>query len=1109
MCGKGSQTGGGAGALGWGGLAPAQQQTVQASPQALGWYNQAMGLAQQAVSKPYQQFGTQASDFVAQLNAQQQAAQQGLAGQAAATQPYANQAAQIEAQAAAANPAQMAQQYMNPYMNQVVQPVQQALQQQFGQQLSQQQTDAINAGAFGGSRSDVARALLQGQQGLAMGQALSPLYQTGYGQALGAAQTQVGQQLAAGQNLAQQGLAAQQASLGAGTLGQQTQQAGISALQQQFNQQQMWPYMQAQFLSGIAGGLGPLTGQQTYQAQAMSPFGSFFADGGSVDGDTARMGGAVIDMEHGKDYYRGGVVPKGYATRGAVDYTPGDVGDILSSQESMYKDVPQQEQMPTGQIQGSQGLKSANLTQPQQKKTGLSDLLSAGKEAIGLGKDIYSAGKGAYDWLTSPSTASEVGGMGAAAEGAADTGILGGIGSAIADALPFLALKDGGRIGYDDGGVVPVDDTFDRGVIGAESAGRQFDRYGRTLTSPKGALGIAQIMPGTAPEAAKLAGLEYDPNRLRTDAEYNKALGKAYYNEQLRRFGKPELAAAAYNAGPGAVQNALRKAQATGRDVMSFLPAETQAYVPKVLGRGVTAPGGGLDQARAELMSSRRAIPPNDPRRSFLARDEESATRSTGAPEGGLRGLAREEYVVPALMGLGKGLSAMMSAKTVSPGAAIAAGLGSGLSTGAESYMGVQRQKADILKDTLGIMSERYTPMMGGGYWDKVTGRPVSAQERIAAVADMVPGLGGIVGGAAAPAAGGVPAAAGAPAAVPTEPGAAAVETAKALPKTEMPTAAKTPEEKAIEDVNRIPTVAEAMNKADQSQARVEQLLRLQSGEDPALAAQYEEKIKIAKDDAQRDRQNAIALQQTFLQSKLQEVRQRSEAELREEKEPGISAKKLTAEELGKNYTEDQAAARRADKAISNIKRARQLLQTGGFHTGYGGENILEGYKAASAVGIPGAQGPAAAADQFRAITTGMVVDLANGSLGGGVSNGDLKVLSSTKPGLTTERETNLKILDDMERLENRKKEIAVLENKWMAAHNGRLTPEFNAYLADWAEEHPLFSEEERRQAETGAASSSEAPLPMPKTADKLIVGRKYNTSQGVLTWNGAKFVKR
>ena len=121
-------------------------------------------------------------------------------------------------------------------------------------------------------------------------------------------------------------------------------------------------------------------------------------------------------------------------------------------------------------------------------------------------------------------------------------------------------------------------------MLKQESGGRQFDRNGRTVTSPAGALGISQVMPSTGPEAARMAGMPWDLNRLRTDQEYNHALGRAYYDAQLARFGDPILAAAAYNGGPGRVAQALRQAQATGRPWTDFLKPETQNYV-RVVGR--------------------------------------------------------------------------------------------------------------------------------------------------------------------------------------------------------------------------------------------------------------------------------------------------------------------------------------------------------------------------------------------------------------------------------------------------------------------------------------------------------------------------------------------
>ena len=94
-----------------------------------------------------------------------------------------------------------------------------------------------------------------------------------------------------------------------------------------------------------------------------------------------------------------------------------------------------------------------------------------------------------------------------------------------------------------------------------------------------------QVMPGTAPEAARLAGLPWDAKKYREDENYNRAIGQAYYKKMLRDFGgDPLKAAAAYNAGPGNMQKILRAAEKAGRpeDWEEFIPArlqETKDYV--------------------------------------------------------------------------------------------------------------------------------------------------------------------------------------------------------------------------------------------------------------------------------------------------------------------------------------------------------------------------------------------------------------------------------------------------------------------------------------------------------------------------------------------------
>lgn len=93
-------------------------------------------------------------------------------------------------------------------------------------------------------------------------------------------------------------------------------------------------------------------------------------------------------------------------------------------------------------------------------------------------------------------------------------------------------------------------DLFDR-VIHQESRGSQHGADGLPLESSAGAIGVAQVMPETAPEAARLAGLPWDENAYRHDEAYNRLLGMAYLSEMLRRYnGDVTSALVAYNAGP-------------------------------------------------------------------------------------------------------------------------------------------------------------------------------------------------------------------------------------------------------------------------------------------------------------------------------------------------------------------------------------------------------------------------------------------------------------------------------------------------------------------------------------------------------------------------------
>ncbi|WP_336709635.1 MULTISPECIES: transglycosylase SLT domain-containing protein [unclassified Cedecea] len=136
-------------------------------------------------------------------------------------------------------------------------------------------------------------------------------------------------------------------------------------------------------------------------------------------------------------------------------------------------------------------------------------------------------------------------------------------------------------------------------MIWNESGGNQFGKDGAPLRSGKGAVGVAQVMEDTGPEAARLAGLEWDRDKWLNDPRYNAQLGKAYFGAQMKKYdNNPVLAVAAYNAGPGAVDGWINKlgdprtGQVSNEQFAAAIPfEETRNYVAKVTGSAGAIPG--------------------------------------------------------------------------------------------------------------------------------------------------------------------------------------------------------------------------------------------------------------------------------------------------------------------------------------------------------------------------------------------------------------------------------------------------------------------------------------------------------------------------------------
>ena len=115
--------------------------------------------------------------------------------------------------------------------------------------------------------------------------------------------------------------------------------------------------------------------------------------------------------------------------------------------------------------------------------------------------------------------------------------------------------------------------------------------------SPKGAMGLMQIMPATWADLRarhRLGGDPYDPRD-------NIMAGAAYLRELHDRYGSPGFLAA-YNAGPGRYEEHL-----AGRP----LPAETRAYVATLaplIGGGEITGAGRRRGGRSAVMDPRAAI---------------------------------------------------------------------------------------------------------------------------------------------------------------------------------------------------------------------------------------------------------------------------------------------------------------------------------------------------------------------------------------------------------------------------------------------------------------------------------------------------------------------
>jgi len=121
------------------------------------------------------------------------------------------------------------------------------------------------------------------------------------------------------------------------------------------------------------------------------------------------------------------------------------------------------------------------------------------------------------------------------------------------------------------------------GVMSQESSGNEYDASGQVLISSAGALGLMQVMPGTA------AGMYVNGGQIGTSVfadlgnpAMNIEIGTKYLSELYHEFGNSTIRAeSAYNAGPGGELQAL----ATGNEVAQN--SQTIGYVSNIEGKWI------------------------------------------------------------------------------------------------------------------------------------------------------------------------------------------------------------------------------------------------------------------------------------------------------------------------------------------------------------------------------------------------------------------------------------------------------------------------------------------------------------------------------------------
>lgn len=582
------------------------------------------------------------------------------------------------------------------------------------QQLNLSNSNTIANIANQGFNTALGAAQTEQGIGLQGAQTLAGIGQTAYGEGANTASETAGLGSAA-QTAALQG---SQAQIAAGTVQQQTQQAQDTAQYQQFLQEQSYPFQVDQFLANIAEGTGSLSGSTTTTQQP----GGFFSDrrlkhdikkiGETYDGQTlysykmhgddrthigliaqdvekkhpqaVGVAGGFKMVDYGKatekaanrgHFYSGGVVPIRRVARAGG----GGLDDVLQAQQQMYAGLGGgQRQREIAQGNGGSHQLAVASGPTGQAPNGASQV----QQGIGLGKDAYKA----YKYFKTPSTGgglAPASSAGAPISGsAADTGNLGvGLDTSVNAGAPGAGLDMSASAGATDAAAAAAPSAAEAasstaagsaaGAATSAAAGAATDAAAEEAAALAAEYAAADI--GVAALAAKRGG------RIHRDL----GGGTPYASDQDLAIPDDPNQYTLQKAGP------ITK-QKTGLQTLMYMgdPNNASSLTGSMFSDSALAQGGvagrrGYDDGGAPDDDSAPEPSADDAGTAPVAQADDQPVASglgAAAPKKSLwdhikdTGITKPENFLPVL----SGLAAMGTAKTRSPGVALAAGLGAG-----------------------------------------------------------------------------------------------------------------------------------------------------------------------------------------------------------------------------------------------------------------------------------------------------------------------------------------------------------------------------------------------------------------------------------------------